>query len=59
MKYTCELCRIDFEALNSDEEAMEEFKKAFPECVKEDECLAVVCDTCYDFAMKRISVAVQ
>ena len=44
-EYVCACCGETFTKTWTDDEAMEEFKKNFPEHV--DDKLAIICDDCY------------
>lgn len=46
MKVKCYICGLEFEPENSDEEAIEEFRREFPGVPFDPEELGVICDRC-------------
>lgn len=45
MKYTCDVCKGEFESAWTDEEAMDEFRSKYPNYPFMD--ASVVCDECH------------
>ncbi len=51
--FQCRNCGEVFKKEWSDEEAMLEFKKIFPDCKEEDIAEGFVCDYCYKMMLKE------
>jgi hypothetical protein len=49
--FTCDKCKGEFEAVWSDEEAMEEFERNFPDYPFME--ASQICDDCYKLIMGR------
>lgn len=54
MKYTCHICKGEFDSGWSDEEAIAEFRRRYPKYPITEACY--VCDDCYTKAMEPHNV---
>ena len=53
---TCSICGDVFEPENTDEEAMDDARQLFGKEYIDNISLAVVCDTCYDLVINKLSI---